>query len=520
MTKPSTHVIELERGTGEPASIPLTLGSELQPISIGKKGMWRIASERLLDVHAFVYFDGAALFIQSADDASAASVDGYRVGKAWTELHAPCAIEIGDVRLRFRSVTDVSAEPPPQAVAAPSPRHRSPTGPNPAMQYESSGDEAPVARPFAPGEFASAPQEGGSTRVKPLEGSWNGGPARSPEAPRPAAGRGIGEPDATKIERGTGRGGANAAARDGSPRDYPSPHQEGTEVMPHHPVATPGMMRGGAMGNPTPPPNMYPHTQPSARPAMYAPGGMPPGSMAPIPPAMTPREYMRHPTGPQQPYAGSAMGAPYNPEFGQPGGGAGSQGSPGEGRFADYIAKYKELSPPKRILVILAPFCLVASVYLLLFDDPQPRAPQHASASVDAGTAAAATAAVKPPAPASCPPGYVPWSTPAANGVIACVPAPTAPGSNPTPGANSTATPPPPLPGTTQNPAPTPPTSPNVDAGAASTKTLERQAVDYLAANDYARAASIYETLQAQNPNNRVYAEAARILRAKANGAP
>ena len=56
----TTHVIEIETGIGEPAFIPLTLGSELQPISIGKKGMWRVDGARVLDVHAFVYFDGAS----------------------------------------------------------------------------------------------------------------------------------------------------------------------------------------------------------------------------------------------------------------------------------------------------------------------------------------------------------------------------------------------------------------------------------------------------------------------------
>src|ERR1043165_1036905 len=100
----TTHVIEIETGIGEPAFIPLTLGQELQPISVGKKGMWRIESPRVLDVHAFVYFDGNALFLQSADEANSASVDGYKIGKAWTELHAPCKIELGSAKLRFRSL--------------------------------------------------------------------------------------------------------------------------------------------------------------------------------------------------------------------------------------------------------------------------------------------------------------------------------------------------------------------------------------------------------------------------------
>ena len=56
------------------------------------------------------------------------------------------------------------------------------------------------------------------------------------------------------------------------------------------------------------------------------------------------------------------------------------------------------------------------------------------------------------------------------------------------------------------------------DAGAAlpaGVKTLERQAVDYVAAGDTAKAAAAYEELVRRDPNNKVYAEAARILRAK-----
>ena len=50
------------------------------------------------------------------------------------------------------------------------------------------------------------------------------------------------------------------------------------------------------------------------------------------------------------------------------------------------------------------------------------------------------------------------------------------------------------------------------DAGAAlpaGVKTLERQAVDYVAAGDTAKAAAAYEELVRRDPNNKVYAEAA-----------
>jgi hypothetical protein len=64
-------------------------------------------------------------------------------------------------------------------------------------------------------------------------------------------------------------------------------------------------------------------------------------------------------------------------------------------------------------------------------------------------------------------------------------------------------------------------TSDAKDAGAplpAGAKTLERQAVDYVASGDTAKAAAAYEELVRRDPNNKIYAEAARILRAKLDG--
>jgi hypothetical protein len=207
-------------------------------------------------------------------------------------------------------------------------------------------------------------------------------------------------------------------------------------------------------------------------------------------------------------------------------GALGSRGAPTiqtQGGADDFLAKYKELSPPKRLLVLMSPFCLIAAAYLLLFDEDE-APPEPVAVQQDAGPTTPAT---------QCPPGFVPYTVPV-NGQYPCVPlgtpmpagsgTPVAPATVPT---VATAAPPPaPLPGPAPAPAPGP--SGKADAGApvanapANPKTLERQAVDALAVNDYTRAAAIYETLLAQsNPKNPVYAEAARILRQKADaGAP
>ena len=298
MAKPSTtHVIEIETGIGEPAFIPLTLGQELQPISVGKKGMWRIESARVLDVHAFVYFDGTSLFLQSADESSSASVDGYRVGKAWTELHAPCKIEIGAARLRFRSLsapkaaaaddqapTEMHHRPPVQAAA---PGGGPPPAPRPAA---GAPPEDPITfpkvdRPFKPGEFSSGPDKDESTRVAPLE-STGSRPALASvvsTAPRPAAGRSVEEDNPTRME-GTGN-----AGRTNRPPGMPDP----TVAMPVQPLP-PGMVPGMGYG-----PGMQPGMQPphmAMQPGMMQQGmpmqpgmmqaGMQPGMQPGMPPGM------------------------------------------------------------------------------------------------------------------------------------------------------------------------------------------------------------------------------------------
>jgi hypothetical protein len=415
----TTHVIEIETGIGEPAFIPLTLGQELQPISVGKKGMWRIESPRVLDVHAFMYFDGAALFVQSADEGASASVDGHPVGKAWTELHAPCHIEIGAARLRYRSLRG-DAEP----------RSRKPAPP-PSVRPAGVGLYAPRAPGDGSAETNVLPSSPSPHAAPPADDQWGAYDHAQPAAPTPASPM-YAAPMTSRL----------------------APMQTPFEPDPQTPAYQ--MM---------PPPSQHPAT---------------------IPPGVVPGGYTMHP--------GPSYGPPPPPS--EPG----------------WVTKYKELSVPKRILLVLAPFCLIASAYVLMFDDP----PGRAAPSTNATAASSA-----------CPQGFVPYTIPAASGVITCVPVGTP--MPPVSVAQPVASPPPPIvtapsvvamqPSVAS--APAPPTPASFDAGKivdAGAKTLERQAVDAVAINDYARAAAIYDVLHTQNPGNRVYAEAARILRMKADG--
>src|SRR5690606_36926318 len=133
-----------------------------------------------------------------------------------------------------------------------------------------------------------------------------------------------------------------------------------------------------------------------------------------------------------------------------------------------------------------------------LFDDPEPAGPAP-EAVVDAGIDAALastspTPTIPPPitppssAQAACPPGFVPYTAIEIpqGGVIPCVPAGT-----PIPASGtSQAAPPPATAATPPAPAPAPAPAPVAAAG---NKTLERQAVDFAATGDFARAAAVYE---------------------------
>jgi hypothetical protein len=489
MAKPgSTHVIEIETGIGEPAFIPLTMGQELQPISVGKKGMWRIESARVLDVHAFVYFDGTSLFVQSADESQAASVDGYRVGKAWTELHAPCKIEIGAARLRFRSLSDpIQEEPPPKPKPEPPrPGSRSPQPVDPELgeTLPPPGDsKTRVADPQR-----QAPQGHQTNQVTPE-------PQRSirnmtgPVMPSHLAMQQQGSMAPVQAIPASQHppGLMNNAIMSGVHSHLPAgPHGNSQAPVPMHTAAMPG---APGMG-----PNMG--------------GPIPSGSMGGFGPMNTGMTGM------------SMRGAPTVATRDQ------SSGGPG---LEHLIAKFNELNTPRKLLVIMAPFCLIASAYLLLFDDDTP-APQD-NTMMDAGAGPAF--GQNNPNQGRCPPGFVPYTLPV-NGQIPCVPLgtpmPPAPGMAPAP-APMPMPMPMPIPGVIDAgvavapgpaPRPGPAPAPAPDPTPVAARTLERQAVDAVAVNDYARAAAIYDQLLAQsNPKNPVYAEAARILRQKADaGAP
>lgn len=116
-------VLEIRRGTGDPRSLTLEVGQELPPLSIGSGADWRIDADGMEEVHAFVYFDGQQLHVQSAVPARPVKVNGRAVGTEWTPVAAPSTLAVADARLVFCPLSQASAAATGSAV----PRSRTPT---------------------------------------------------------------------------------------------------------------------------------------------------------------------------------------------------------------------------------------------------------------------------------------------------------------------------------------------------------------------------------------------------------
>jgi hypothetical protein len=184
------------------------------------------------------------------------------------------------------------------------------------------------------------------------------------------------------------------------------------------------------------------------------------------------------------------------------------------------LAQFKAASTPKKILIAISPLVVIASIYLLLVDDDEPRRRRGAVTTPSASV----SVVVQPTAPtvpvtAPIPPTAIvttPLTVPVPPTVVTAptVPtAPTAPLTVPVPPTIAVTVPPPPTaPVTVVATAPAPPPIASLAPGQ---KTIERQAVDAMAAGDFPRAVALYTQLAQANPKNLAYAEAARILRSR-----
>jgi hypothetical protein len=531
----------------------LNPGTVLDPTSIGKSGMWRVDGPGVLDVHGYIYYDGKALYVQSADDKSPLMVNKHRVSTAWTEVKAGSTIEVGRAELFYRA--GASAADADATIARPmtgmpgqrddgDPDSTNPKRPsNPTMMGPEGGPKAgtPLFRPGG-GAFAHRADDE-STRLRPMDEAPGGNVS---QAPRPAAGAPMARPNVGRPMMDAQESTVIAPIEDLSGGRSPGGPRPGIGAMGGSPgvgMSAPGM-GGPQMGMGAPGQGMGMPGGPSMGPRPGMPGQMGggmPGQMGGMP---------GQPMGgmPGQPMGGmpGQMGG------GMPGGGMPGQGMPGQpwgmpggnpnatvpaqhaiaqSPLDKFKADWAGFPPGKRAIYIGCPFLMVAALIFLFSDSPADAgktAPVPSSSSATANPAGG-TAGANPMAGstlggglqngmqgATVPAGFQggslqPTATAAATTNIFGNPPPTPTAS--TSGAASG--------GAGSKP---PPTSATAGDGGAlepgmgvetKNKTNERKAADAWAEGNYELAAQMYDELAREQPGNPAFPAAASILRQK-----
>jgi hypothetical protein len=579
ITEPgATHVVEVRTGDAAPESIYLHPGTPIEPMSIGRQGAWCIDAVGMLDVHAYVYWDGRQLYFQSADAKSPAKVNGKRVPAEWTAAECPATVSLGEARLVYCGVEEARVRRKPKAQT---------TSGSIIVDDGSDDEHTRVAMPRAvlPGAGGRGSEDDQATRMAmpraptPFRGGEDDQATRMAmpraDVPPPKVHDDDDEDEATRMTKRPLLGGGPAVgARGGQARAPVAPQTASRAPIPPRatPAATPAAkqpvsrapQQPAAAPPPaaTPPAHSYPELDdldgeatgtlplplpPVARPADFQPAPAPPpplsyapppapvpsfaqasramqsGGFAPPPAGFTPPAGAPDPAPPPAPggfVAPSMQSGGFAPV---PVGGPLDVPPPPPPPVApkasplDEVKKqWAETSLPKKIILALLPIGFV--MVIIAFND-EPAAP-NAKAKTTASASASASASDDEGDKGKSKSKGKAKPKPADDDDDA--PPTKKPTKAVTPPASASAD----TPTTAASTKPSAkPTSTAPAAGAPSAapstttdgpKTPEREAADALAAKNWAEAAKLYDALAKEHPDDPGYATAARILKAKA----
>jgi hypothetical protein len=186
------------------------MGTPEGPFSVGGVGDWTIAGPTIAAVHAYLYFDGAMLFVSSAIPDDPARLAGVPVSNEWTQLNPPCELNIGGAKLVLEAapfdpettfqLSGANRLPVPQGFASrpasgplglpsavPLDEIREETIVLPESEIANRSGANPVGRYGAPPKLPEMEQEE-STRLLPIEEMRNSLENKY-GSPPPAAGR-------------------------------------------------------------------------------------------------------------------------------------------------------------------------------------------------------------------------------------------------------------------------------------------------------------------------------------------
>jgi hypothetical protein len=569
MTKEQAeHLIEVRAGEGQPAVMRARPGEEIGPISVGTGGAWRLSAEGVADKHAYLFFDGQHLFLQSVSLDTPALIDGRPVSLDWTQIEPPCEISFGAAKLWYGSYEDqvklgdtvdkpiekkremmnvaslaedddgsedgavtelapieqrikrgVPMAPPIPAAGSrpymgPGPGPAAGAPPNRAPAMAGSGSVAPATRPLA------------SPPGPPPMGPPGSIPAAPPLGPYPHASTSGSFP---QVNASGAYPHANASGA------YPHANASGAYPQATTSGAYPQTMASGPQQRATTS-GAYPQAtasgafaQVSAADAAVRISGAPPlAQTAVLSSGQNPLLQSAPPMRTATPLGTAPIGTPWMaPTISNAPGGFGTSEMMGEGATTPIGMTPKgnekggwgSMSFAKKATVILF-LPMVASVLVIFFDIPG--IPGLGKRQPTAMTTTAPTGAQPQPDPVAT-----------ASPSVAVVPGEVR--SDPQPALKATASgapavlpsASPSVAGLVKDPA-SPPLEDDPVANRAKqtvrdepkiapgSRTLQREAADAVAAGAYDRAAKLYEKLAAQHPDQPAFAEAAAITRAKA----
>ncbi len=135
-------------------------GNPVGPITVGLSADWPLRGQRLHEIHAYLHFDGEALFVCPADPEAMVTIDTLEAPTdAWTEVPVGGTLALGAVRTRLEG------------------KKLAGDGPNSERTVVKLPPKPKLARPLSPTAFHPVGAEGPSAAPARTE------PARPPERP-------------------------------------------------------------------------------------------------------------------------------------------------------------------------------------------------------------------------------------------------------------------------------------------------------------------------------------------------
>lgn len=148
----TVFVLTVSRGLASPRTREFRVGEPQEAASVGSSGDWQLRGPGVEPIHAYLYFDGDALYVQSALEARELLCGGRRVGNDWELVSVADVIEIGTARITLSQTTQ-----PRSGASAVARAPAAPIAQAPAAPVAPAAAAAPAVVATAPPALASRP---------------------------------------------------------------------------------------------------------------------------------------------------------------------------------------------------------------------------------------------------------------------------------------------------------------------------------------------------------------------------